>query len=78
MTEGTKNTVIGSVLATVIAALLAGVASLIHDQAEERVHSGKIDMVIASINTGVSDQRDIRKKLQAIEAVLASDKFPNV
>lgn len=61
MTEGTKNTVIGVVLA----ALLTGVGALINGQAEEHVHSAKIDVAILGINTVISDQRDILKGIQS-------------
>lgn len=67
MTEGTKNTVIG----VVMAALLTGVGSLIHDQAEEHVHSAKIDVAITGINTVMSDQRDILKGMQSREAAVS-------
>lgn len=60
MTEGTKNTIVGVVLA----ALLTGVGALIHDQAEEHVHSAKIDVAITGINSVISDQRDILKNIQ--------------
>lgn len=67
MTEGTKNTVIG----VIMAALLTGVGSLIHDQAEEHVHSAKIDVAISGINTVMSDQRDILKGMQSREAAVS-------
>lgn len=60
MTEGTKNTIVGVVLA----ALLTGVGALIHDQAEEHVHSAKIDVAITGINSVMSDQWDILKGIQ--------------
>lgn len=52
-------------MAAVLGTLLLGVGNLIHDQAEEKVHSGKIDVAISSINTVVSDQRDILKEMQS-------------
>lgn len=67
MNEGTKNTIVGVVLA----ALLTGVGALIHDQAEEHVHSAKIDVAITGINTVVSDQRDILKGMQSREAAVS-------
>lgn len=67
MTEGTKNTIVGVVLA----ALLTGVGALISGQTEEHVHAAKIDVAIVGINTVISDQRDILKGMQNREAAVS-------
>lgn len=60
MSEGTKNTILGVVLA----ALLAGVGDLIHDQAEEHVHSAKVDTAMLGIKDIMATQQKIMEDIQ--------------
>lgn len=61
MNEGTKNTIVGVVLA----ALLAGVGDLIHDQAEEHVHSAKVDTAMIGIKDVMAAQQKIMEDIQS-------------